>query len=147
KRALAHASSRSSTGTQPPGASVSPSRSGSWRKCLLRNLLIRIRRSFSIAVAPPRAQVAASYGIARIWYRTPPSRSRDTNAPWPRPEVYWGWLAKRGTSMIATGYAHVELTPEGTPIISGTTMKVVELAAQHAAWAWEAEQLRRQHPY
>jgi len=49
--------------------------------------------------------------------------------------------------MIATRYAHVELTPEGTPIIAGTTMKVVELAAEHVAWAWEAEQLRRQHPY
>lgn len=49
--------------------------------------------------------------------------------------------------MSTAVYAHIELTDDGVPIISGTTMKIVELVSEHLAWGWDAAQLQRQHPY
>jgi hypothetical protein len=44
-------------------------------------------------------------------------------------------------------YVHIDLTPEGVAYISGTTLKLAELVLEHVAYAWEAPQLQRQHPY
>jgi uncharacterized protein (DUF433 family) len=49
--------------------------------------------------------------------------------------------------MPAVVYAHIDLAADGVPMISGTTMKVVELVAEHLAWNWDAGQLQAQHPY
>ena len=49
--------------------------------------------------------------------------------------------------MSTATYAHIEVDAGGVPVISGTTMKVVELVAEHLAWGWDAVQLQRQHPY
>ncbi len=47
--------------------------------------------------------------------------------------------------MSTAAYAHIEVDAAGVPILAGTTMKVVELVAEHLAWGWDAVQ--RQHPY
>ena len=43
-------------------------------------------------------------------------------------------------------YPHIELDPQGTPIISGTTMKVVELVMAQRAHGWSPEELSFQFP-
>ncbi len=43
-------------------------------------------------------------------------------------------------------HAHIELTPEGVPIVSGTAMKVVELIKFHLHQNWDARQLHEQFP-
>jgi uncharacterized protein (DUF433 family) len=48
---------------------------------------------------------------------------------------------------VMTPYFHIELNDEGVPMISGTTMKVVELVLDHLAYGWSPEELRYQHPY
>lgn len=48
---------------------------------------------------------------------------------------------------IQTLYEHIVLDKKGTPIISGTTMKVVELVVEKLAHGWSAEELYFQHPY
>ncbi len=47
---------------------------------------------------------------------------------------------------IKTGYEHIVLE-RGVPIISGTTMKVIELVVEKMAYGWSPEELRLQHPY
>jgi uncharacterized protein (DUF433 family) len=47
----------------------------------------------------------------------------------------------------ATAYKYVELDSSGVPIISGTTMKVIELVAGQLANGWSPEELHFQHPY
>jgi uncharacterized protein (DUF433 family) len=44
-------------------------------------------------------------------------------------------------------YPHIELSSEGVPILSGTTMKVVELVSAQRAYGWSPEELYFQHPY
>ncbi len=46
-----------------------------------------------------------------------------------------------------TLYAHIELDEAGTPIISGTTTKVIELVLDKSAYGWGAEELHLQHPH
>ena len=48
--------------------------------------------------------------------------------------------------MPATAYRHIETTPEGVPTISGTTIKVVEIAMDRLAHDWDADEIGRQHP-
>lgn len=48
---------------------------------------------------------------------------------------------------VQTAYPHVELNDKGVPIISGTTMKVIELVLDHIAYDWSPEELQYQHPY
>lgn len=48
---------------------------------------------------------------------------------------------------VLTPYFHIELNDKGVPIISGTTMKVVELVQEHLANDWGPDQLVEQHPY
>ena len=49
--------------------------------------------------------------------------------------------------MQATAYPYIELTPEGTAIIAGTTTKVIEVALDRLACHWDADEIRRQHPH
>lgn len=48
---------------------------------------------------------------------------------------------------VQTAYPHVELNDKGVPIISGTTMKVIELVREHFAQNWSPQELQEQHPY
>ena len=44
-------------------------------------------------------------------------------------------------------YAHVEIDESGTPVVAGTRTKVVEVALDHLAHGWDADEIRRQHPH
>jgi uncharacterized protein (DUF433 family) len=46
-----------------------------------------------------------------------------------------------------TRYEHILLNEDHVPMISGTTMKVIELVLDHLAYGWSPEELRFQHPY
>lgn len=48
---------------------------------------------------------------------------------------------------VMTPYYHIELNDNGVPVISGTTMKVIELVLDHLAYGWSPEELQYQHPY
>jgi len=50
-------------------------------------------------------------------------------------------------SSVQTPYEHIILDDKGTPVIAGTTMKVVELIVEKLAYGWSAEELYFQHPY
>jgi uncharacterized protein (DUF433 family) len=47
----------------------------------------------------------------------------------------------------STTYEHIQLDANGVPLISGTTMKVVELVMAQIAHGWSPEELFFQHPY
>jgi uncharacterized protein (DUF433 family) len=47
---------------------------------------------------------------------------------------------------IKTGYEHIVLE-NGIPVVSGTTMKVVELIVEKKAYGWSPEELHFHHPY
>ena len=48
---------------------------------------------------------------------------------------------------VETQYEHVILNESNVPIIAGTTMKVIELVLEKAAYGWSPEELHFQHPY
>ncbi|MBN1318280.1 MAG: DUF433 domain-containing protein [Anaerolineales bacterium] len=48
---------------------------------------------------------------------------------------------------VDTRYEHIALNTDRIPIISGTTMKVIELVLDHKAYGWSPEELHFQHPY
>lgn len=47
----------------------------------------------------------------------------------------------------ATAHKYVELDANNVPIITGTTMKVIELVTGQIANGWSPEELHFQHPY
>jgi len=49
--------------------------------------------------------------------------------------------------MLQTTYEHIVLDDSNVPLISSTTMKVVELVAEHLGYEWSPEELHSQHPY
>ncbi len=49
--------------------------------------------------------------------------------------------------LAETRYEHVVLNEAHVPLISGTTMKVVELVLAQAAYGWSAEELHIQFPH
>lgn len=49
--------------------------------------------------------------------------------------------------MPAIAYAHIEITPQGVPIIAGTTTKVVQVVMDRLAHHWDADEIQRQHPH
>jgi uncharacterized protein (DUF433 family) len=49
--------------------------------------------------------------------------------------------------LLETGYEHVMLNDARVPIISGTTMKVIELILAHLAYGWSADELHFQFPH
>lgn len=46
-----------------------------------------------------------------------------------------------------TEYKHIILNENQTPIIAGTTLKVVELIMAQNAYGWSPEEIQFQHPY
>lgn len=50
-------------------------------------------------------------------------------------------------SLTRTTYEHISIREDGTPVIAGTTMKVVELVVERIAYGWSPEELQFQHPY
>lgn len=48
---------------------------------------------------------------------------------------------------VETRYEHIILNESDVPIITGTTMKVAELALEYLAYGWSAEEIHFQHPY
>lgn len=51
------------------------------------------------------------------------------------------------TSPAPVSYPYVEIDIHGVPVLSGTTMKVVELVMAQKAYGWSPEELHFQHPY
>jgi uncharacterized protein (DUF433 family) len=49
--------------------------------------------------------------------------------------------------MPASTHAHIELNADGVPVITGTTMKIVELVRFHLHQNWDARELHEQFPY
>ncbi len=49
--------------------------------------------------------------------------------------------------MPATSWPFIEFDSLGVPHIQGTRTKVLEIALDHVAYAWDAEQIHRQHPH
>lgn len=49
--------------------------------------------------------------------------------------------------LTETRYEHIQLNENQVPVISGTTMKVIERITDHLAYGWSPEELRLQHPY
>jgi uncharacterized protein (DUF433 family) len=49
--------------------------------------------------------------------------------------------------LAKTRYEHVLLNDARVPVISGTTMKVIELVLAQAAYGWSAEELHIQFPH
>jgi uncharacterized protein (DUF433 family) len=46
-----------------------------------------------------------------------------------------------------TTYEHIVLNEDHTPVIEGSTMKVIELVQEHLGWGWSPEELHLNHPY
>ncbi len=50
-------------------------------------------------------------------------------------------------SLVETRYEHITLNDTAVPVITGTTMKVIELVQEYLAHGWSPEELHFQHPY
>ena len=48
--------------------------------------------------------------------------------------------------MERLSYPHIEARPDGTTVIAGTQVKVIEIALDHLAHQWTAEDIRHQYP-
>lgn len=48
---------------------------------------------------------------------------------------------------VESKYEHIALDEKGVPVITGTTMKVIEMAAEKIAYGWSPEELHLQHPH
>jgi uncharacterized protein (DUF433 family) len=48
---------------------------------------------------------------------------------------------------VGTRYEHISLDETQTPVVAGTTLKVVELVLEQLAYGWSPEELHFQHPY
>jgi len=49
--------------------------------------------------------------------------------------------------MPVTAYRHIETNSKGVACIDGTRTKVRDIAMDHIAYGWNAEQIHRQHPH
>ena len=49
--------------------------------------------------------------------------------------------------MSTIAYPHIEITPDGGPILSGTRTKVIEVVLDRLAYHWDADEIQRQHPH
>ena len=49
--------------------------------------------------------------------------------------------------MPATPYAHIEITPDGTLVLSKTKTKVLEIVLDRLAHHWDVDEIHRQHPH
>ncbi|MGM0575287.1 MAG: DUF433 domain-containing protein [Myxococcota bacterium] len=46
-----------------------------------------------------------------------------------------------------TDWGHIVIDNDGTPVIAGTSIKVVEVVLDHVAYGWSPEELHFQHPH
>lgn len=44
-------------------------------------------------------------------------------------------------------YPHIMVSDTGTPTVTGTTTKVIEVALDRIAYHWDADEIQRQHPH
>lgn len=60
-----------------------------------------------------------------------------------------GWYLREGGVAVAveTRYSHIVLDEGGTPVIQGTSVKVIELVVEKLAYGWSPEELHLQHPH
>jgi uncharacterized protein (DUF433 family) len=49
--------------------------------------------------------------------------------------------------MTTVSYPHIEIDPQGEPVITGANTKVVVLAMDHLAHHWDATEIHRQRPH
>jgi uncharacterized protein (DUF433 family) len=49
--------------------------------------------------------------------------------------------------IVETRYEHIVLDEAKTPIIAGTTTKVIELVLDNRSYGWSPEELHFQHPH
>ncbi len=49
--------------------------------------------------------------------------------------------------MPSDSYPHIDVTPDGVPVLSGTQTKVIEVVLDHLAHHWDADEIHRQHPH
>ena len=49
--------------------------------------------------------------------------------------------------MRATDYPHINVTPDGVPMLAGTKTKVIEVALDRLAHHWDVDEMHRQHPH
>ncbi len=49
--------------------------------------------------------------------------------------------------MSTVAYPHIEFNAAGVPVLAGSRTKVVEIALDHLAHHWDADEIRRQHPH
>lgn len=47
---------------------------------------------------------------------------------------------------VESGYKHLSVADNGAVVIDGTSMRVIDLVAQHRAYGWSPEELHFQHP-
>jgi uncharacterized protein (DUF433 family) len=50
-------------------------------------------------------------------------------------------------TFTATNYQYIQLNEQNSPVIAGTTMKVVELVEAQNAYGWSPEELHLNHRY
>jgi uncharacterized protein (DUF433 family) len=50
-------------------------------------------------------------------------------------------------SMSTVAFPHIAFGADGTPMLEGTTTKVVEVVLDRIAHHWDAEEIQRQHPH
>ncbi len=50
-------------------------------------------------------------------------------------------------TFATSDHKYVHLDDRGVPVITGTTMKVVELVTAQKAYGWSPEEIHFQHPY
>ena len=48
--------------------------------------------------------------------------------------------------MPALVYPHISVGTDGVPLLTGTSIKVVEIVLDRLAYHWDADEIRRQHP-
>jgi len=49
--------------------------------------------------------------------------------------------------MFSASYPHIDVTPDGVPVLSGTQTKVIEVVLDHLVHRWNADEIHRQHPH
>jgi len=52
-----------------------------------------------------------------------------------------------GEPMATVNYPHIEIMPDGLPMVAGTRTKVVEVVLDRLAYHWDADEIQRQHPH
>jgi uncharacterized protein (DUF433 family) len=49
--------------------------------------------------------------------------------------------------MATVGYPHISIGSDNVPVLTGTSIKVLEIALDHLAYGWGATEIQQQHPH